>query len=122
MFEEVFKWRQASVVQARASKQVRTRIGRIIHIPDVASDSSLFNLPVQANRADGFKLALVLISGKLNGLDAHIVHTQHDEIIAEAADGIADQVSVIVKEIMQAAFKHIIPEIPFAVEPRVVEA
>jgi DNA polymerase-1 len=118
MFEGVFKWRRASVAEARARKQVRTKIGRIIHIPDDARDSSLFNLPVQANGADGFKLVLISVTEKLNGLDARIVHTQHDEIIVEAREDIADQVREIVKESMEAAFKQIVPEVPFAVEPR----
>jgi hypothetical protein len=48
--------------------------------------------------ADGFKIALCLISRGLEGVDARIVHTQHDEIIVEARDGIEDQVYVIVKE------------------------
>ncbi|MGA7644060.1 MAG: hypothetical protein WBW56_17810, partial [Syntrophobacteraceae bacterium] len=48
----------------------------------------LYNTPVQANGADGFKLALYLILRALEGIDARIVHTQHDEIIVEARDGI----------------------------------
>ena len=51
-----------------------------------------------------------------------IVHTQHDEIIIEARDGIEDQVQVIVKESMEEAFQGIIPEVPFVVEIRVAEA
>jgi DNA polymerase I len=46
---------------------------------------------------------------------------QHDEIIIEARDGIEDQVREIVKESMEEAFKKIITEIPFVVEPRVAE-
>ena len=34
-----------------------------------------------------------------------IVHTQHDEIIIEARDGIEDQVREIVKESMEEAFR-----------------
>ncbi|MFZ0931472.1 MAG: hypothetical protein WAN11_22900 [Syntrophobacteraceae bacterium] len=64
----------------------------MIHISEDASDRSLFNPPVQTNGADGFKLALILVSEKLNGLDICIVHTQHDEIIIEARDGTEDQV------------------------------
>jgi DNA polymerase I-like protein with 3'-5' exonuclease and polymerase domains len=45
-----------------------------------------------------------------------------DEIIVEARDGIEDQVREIVKESMEAALERIIPEVPFAVEIRVVEA
>jgi DNA polymerase-1 len=121
-FAGISKWRQASVAEARARKRVRTKIGRMIHIPDDASDSSLFNLPVQATGADGFKLALIHISGKLNGLDARIVHTQHDEIIVEAGDDLAEQVQTIVMESMKGALKRIAPEVPFAAEIRVAEA
>jgi DNA polymerase-1 len=122
MFEGVFKWRRAFVVEARAKKQVRTKIGRIIRIPDDAGDSSLCNLPVQANGADGFKLALICISEKLNGMDARIVHTQHDEIIVETREDQTDQVREIVRESMEAAFKQIVPEVSFVVEPRVEDA
>jgi len=64
------------------------------HIPDHASDLSLFNLLVQATGADGSKLALIHISEKLNGLVSRIVHTSHDETIVEARDGIEDQESL----------------------------
>jgi len=61
-------------------------------------------------------LALINVSEKLNGLDARIVHTQHDEIIVEARDDIADQVQAIVKESMEDAFEKIIPEVPFGMK------
>jgi DNA polymerase I-like protein with 3'-5' exonuclease and polymerase domains len=50
-----------------------------------------------------------------------IVHTQHDEIIIEARDGIEDQVQVIVKESLEEAFQGIITEVPFVAEIRVAE-
>ncbi|MGD0398659.1 MAG: hypothetical protein ABSC04_07055 [Syntrophobacteraceae bacterium] len=58
----------------------------------------------------------------MNGLDARIVHTQHDEIIVQAGDHIADQVLVIVKESMKKALERIIPEIPFIVEPKIADS
>ncbi len=54
-------------------------------------------------------------------MDARIVHTQHDEIIVEARDGIEDHVQKIVKESMGEAFQGIIPEVPFVAEIRVAE-
>ena len=48
------------------------RIGRI-HIPDNTTDTSLFCLPVQANGVYAFKLALWLIYGGPEGVDASIV-------------------------------------------------
>jgi DNA polymerase I-like protein with 3'-5' exonuclease and polymerase domains len=62
------------------------------------------------------------ISEKLNGLDARIVHTQHDEIFVEARDAIADQVQAIVRESMEVALEGIVPEVPFVAEIRVAEA
>ena len=46
-FAGTSRWIQASVAEAIAKKRVRTKIGRLIHIPDDASDRSLFNLPDQ---------------------------------------------------------------------------
>ena len=87
------------------------------------TDNSLFNWPVQTNGADGFKLALYLISRRLEGVDARIVHTpQHDEIIIELKDGMEDQVQAIVKESMEEAFKKIIPDVPFVVEPKIADS
>jgi hypothetical protein len=51
-FADISKWRQSSVENARANKQVRTKIARIIHIPDNATETSLFCLPIQANGED----------------------------------------------------------------------
>lgn len=45
--------------------------------------TSLSCLPVQTNGADDFNLVFIHISNELNGLDARIVHTQHDEIIVD---------------------------------------
>ena len=71
---------------------------------------------------DGFKLALINISGKLNGLDARIVHTQHDELIIETREDIADQVLAAVKESMQEALERIVPEVPFLEEPKIANS
>jgi DNA polymerase I-like protein with 3'-5' exonuclease and polymerase domains len=104
------------------TKQARTKIGLIIHIPDNVTDTSLFCLRVRANGAYAFKLALRLISRGLEGTYAHIVQLLHDEIILEARDAIADQVQAIVRESMEEALERIIPEVPFAVEIRVADS
>jgi DNA polymerase I-like protein with 3'-5' exonuclease and polymerase domains len=79
------------------------------------------NLPVLATGADAFKLAVLIISNRLEGADARTIHTLHDEIIVEARADIADQVQTIVKESMEEAFKKIIPEVPFIVEPKIAD-
>ncbi len=90
----------------------------MIYIPDDTTDTSPFCLPVQTAGGHAYKLALCLIVRWLGGNDARIVHTQHDEIIVEARDDIEDQVKAIVKDGIEEAFRQIIPEVPFVVEPR----
>jgi hypothetical protein len=62
------------VVNMVSSHNLRSH-GRVIHVADDGTDNLLFNWPVQANGADGFKLALCFISDRLEGIDARIVHT-----------------------------------------------
>jgi len=66
----------------------------MIHIPDNTTDTSLFCLPVQANGADTFKLALYRISRGLEGVDARIIHILHQVVIVQARDGREDQESL----------------------------
>jgi DNA polymerase I-like protein with 3'-5' exonuclease and polymerase domains len=115
-FADTSKWRLSSVAGARANRQVRTKIGPRIHIPDNATDTSPFCLPVQTTGADAFKLAMCLFSRGLEGVDAVLWIPLHDEIVVEAREGIEDQVQTIVKESMVEALKRIIPEIPFVAE------
>ena len=39
-FAGISKWRQSYAANARVNKEVRTRIGRMIHIPDNVTDTS----------------------------------------------------------------------------------
>jgi DNA polymerase I-like protein with 3'-5' exonuclease and polymerase domains len=67
---------------------------------------------------DGFKLAPIHISDRLNGLDSRNVHPRHDETIIEARDNIADQVQANVVESMEKALERIVPEVLFVVGTR----
>ena len=83
------------------------------------STNSLYNYPVQGTGADGFKYALVLMDNKLADMDARIVHVLHDEVIVEVKDEIVDEVAGIVKDCMEGAFRKLIPNVPFKVEPEI---
>ena len=52
-------------------------------------ENSIFNHPIQGTGADGFKMALIDLDGRLADQDARIVHILHDEIIVETKDDIA---------------------------------
>jgi DNA polymerase-1 len=79
--------------------------------------NSIVNFPVQGTGSDGFKYALWLLDGRLNGLDARVVHILHDEIIVEANDEIAEQVKGIVKDCMEKAFEQLDLGVSMLVEP-----
>ena len=93
-----------------------------MRLSEDANVNSLYNYPVQGTAADGFKLALIKLDGKLSGLDAKIVHILHDEIIVEAKDDIADAVAVTVKNCMERAFINMLPGVPFVVVPEVKDS
>jgi DNA polymerase I len=60
--------------------------------------------PVTGTGSDGFKLALLMLDKKLEGLDARIIHLVHDDIV-EAEDDITETVADLVRENMAAGMK-----------------
>ena len=90
-------------------------------VDDDVKDNSIVNFPIQATASDGFKLALLDLDQKLEGLDARIVHIIHDEIIVEAREDIVDDVSKLVKECMEKAYEEMLPNCPFLVEPKITD-
>jgi DNA polymerase I-like protein with 3'-5' exonuclease and polymerase domains len=55
-------------------------------------------------------------------LDAHLVLTLHDEIVVEAREDVAGQVSELVAEGLKESFMGIIPGMPFELDMRIAEA
>ena len=43
----------------------------------------------------------------------------HDEIIVEVKSEIAEEVAILVKDCMEGAFKKLVPDVPFKVEPKI---
>jgi DNA polymerase I-like protein with 3'-5' exonuclease and polymerase domains len=70
------------------------------------------NSPIQGGNADMTKIALVYLREALQGLDARVVNTVHDEIVVEAAEGIAEQVKHIVEFQMIRAGQEILRHVP----------
>jgi DNA polymerase I-like protein with 3'-5' exonuclease and polymerase domains len=68
-----------------------------------------------------YKLVLAKISARLHNVNEAVI-PQHDEIIVEAREDVADQVQAIVKESMEEALKKIIPEVQFIVEPKIADS
>ena len=99
-----------------------TQLGRSRKLSDEDKENSICNHPIQGTGADGFKMALVDLDGRLTGHDAQIVHILHDEIIVEAREDIAGDVAVTVKECRERAFMGIFPDVLFVVTPEIRES
>lgn len=76
------------------------------------------NTPVQGTSADMTKMALVYIFNRLRkeGIDATVIHTVHDEIVAEAKENKAEEVAKMVKEEMERAGRELLRKVPVEVE------
>jgi DNA polymerase-1 len=70
------------------------------------------NSPIQGGNADMTKIALVYLREALQGLDARVVNTVHDEIVVEAAEAIAEEVKHIVEFQMIRAGQEILRHVP----------
>lgn len=76
------------------------------------------NTPIQGTSADITKYALVFIHEdfKKKNLDAHLISTVHDEIIAEAREEIAEEAAKTMEEQMVRAGQTLLKKCPVKVE------
>ena len=121
-FEGIKTWRENIASTSLKEGFVSTELGRRLKVSRDVNVNSLYNYPVQGTAADGFKLALINMDEQLTEHDARIVHILHDEVIVETRGDIAGSVMVIVKGCMEMAFREILPEVPFVVEPEIRES
>ena len=116
-FSGMRAWRDEVVSSALDVGTTSTPLGRTLKVSKDANTNSLINFPVQGTAADGFKFALIELDKQLADQDAVIVHILHDEVIVEARENIADVVVVTIKDIMEQAFKGMLPGVPMVVDP-----
>jgi len=68
------------------------------------------NTPVQGTAAEVLKLAMIELDKKLNNKDgARMLLTVHDELVIEAPEKMAEEISKLVKEVMENVIKLCIP-------------
>ncbi len=77
------------------------------------------NTPVQGSGAECLLEALIALPAALSGLDAHLIHHVHDEIILECAESDAVAAQQALTEAMVKGFQTLFPE---AQMPGLVEA
>ena len=102
---------------------VTTLLGRRRYFPQLESGSSVsemararanreaINAPIQGTAADIIKLAMLNLPDRLemSGLAARSLLQVHDELVLECPEGEIEQTSAIVQEVMQDAYRLVVP-------------
>jgi DNA polymerase I-like protein with 3'-5' exonuclease and polymerase domains len=101
--------------KAKATQVVRTVLGRPLRgaweIGGMRYTQAV-NIPLQGSCADVLLIALAKADQRLSDLDAAIIATVHDEIVAEVSDGDAAEAARRLQAAMVEAFLEVFPEAP----------
>ena len=115
-------WHSKTKARSFSDKTVRTRGGLLRDLgqePFGWKLTEALNTPVQGSGAECLLESLIALPAALSGLDAHLIHHVHDEIILECAEQDAIRAKAALTEAMQHGFDVLFPE---ASMPGLVEA
>lgn len=129
-YSGVAHWLHEAGERAVKERAARTASGRLWRFSlDTADKSQLSalrrvgkNAPIQGTSSDIFKRAIRLLDDALQGIDAQIINSIHDELVVECESSIADEVKEIVCRQMIAGAKEFLPRVPVEVEAAVSDA
>ena len=102
--------------EARNTREVRTIFGRVRPIPDIHASNGMvrgnaermaLNAPFQGSAADIIKIAMVRLDHSLAeaGSRARMLLQVHDELVLEAPEDEVEEVSALVRRVMEGAAK-----------------
>ncbi|MDR0433831.1 MAG: DNA polymerase I [Gracilibacteraceae bacterium] len=106
------------VEEAKKNGCVRTLLGRIRRIPELAHGNYATrqfgarvakNTPVQGTAADIMKIAMLRTEKALAGLPAQMLLQVHDELVIQTAPAALPVVAARVREAMEGAYELIVP-------------
>jgi len=113
-----------TLAEARASGVVRTMTGRRRLVPELLSKNGMIrqaaeretvNMPIQGTAADILKKAMIDVHAELARYNAsrpdpsRMILTVHDELLFEAPEDSAKEVSALVRDVMEKAFPLNVP-------------
>jgi DNA polymerase I len=108
-------WMGRQADKAKATQVVRTVLGRPLRAAWEKGGlryTQAVNIPVQGSCADVLLIALAEAGQRLRDLDAAIIATVHDEIVAEVGAGDAAEAARRLEAAMVEAFVEVFPEAP----------
>ncbi|MBA4115269.1 MAG: bifunctional 3'-5' exonuclease/DNA polymerase [Rubrobacter sp.] len=124
-YPKVQRFLQSTANQAMRTRTLRTLSGRVRKFGDTSSLGSrekgamrreAMNFPIQGSSADIAKVALAYIRHDLEGLDARLINSIHDEFVVECKEDVADEVAEKMKSAMNEAGAAILKKVPTEVE------
>ncbi len=125
-YPKVQRFLQRTANRAMRDRTLRTLAGRVRKFGNdpVADDRGAMrreamNYPIQGSSADIAKLALVYVREELEGLDARLINSIHDEFVIECAEELAEEVSERTKAAMVRAGDDVLEKVPVEVEATV---
>ena len=72
-------------------------------------ERAAINSPIQGSAADIINMAMINISEKLENTGAKMILQVHDELIVESPDKNVKEISIIIKNEMENAYKLSVP-------------
>ena len=124
-YPKVRRYLQGTASRAMKTGTLRTLSGRVRKFGDTSGLGSMergamrreaMNYPIQGASADIAKLALSYIREELEGLDARLINSIHDEFVVECAEEVAPEVAEHTRAGMIRAGEEILEKVPVEVE------
>jgi len=109
-FPRLQPWHERQRRLARQYSRVQSAIGRVRHLPDVASqdkevraeaERQAINSPVQGLASDMMLLALTMLHSMMPPDEARIVGTVHDSILFEIREDVVDKWVPVIRQTME---------------------
>jgi DNA polymerase I-like protein with 3'-5' exonuclease and polymerase domains len=107
---------------SKPASEARTLSGRRRRWQSAAKITEMLNTPVQGTSADILKVSLGELPKALASTGAKIVGSVHDEIILEVPEEKTEEAAVILKDVMEAAGKRFLKQVPVLAEPIVADS
>ena len=113
-YSGVDRYMNSVIEKAKADGYIVTLFGRRRYLPELASSNGMLrafgervarNAPIQGTAADIIKIAMIRVFKRLRAekLDARLILQVHGELIVECREDLAEKVSDILAEEMEAA-------------------
>jgi len=109
-----------TIAEARETQRTSTLLGRMRLLPDInssnhiirqAAERTAINTPIQGSAADLIKVAMIKIDEALRAknLQSAMLMTVHDELVFEVPPAELQEVTRLVKDIMEGVWQLKVP-------------